>query len=56
MFEMMTSKMTIDFNILSLFMKNRVASNLNKVLVITIHKNKMRKKLSYIQVTKQFIF
>ena len=30
MFEMMTSKMTIDLNVLSALMKNRVMSNLNR--------------------------
>ena len=43
MLEMMTSKMTIDLNMLSSFMKNRVASNLNRTLVITIHMRRMRK-------------
>jgi len=37
MLEMMTSKMTIDLNVLSSLMKNRVVSNLNKALVVTIH-------------------
>jgi hypothetical protein len=31
MFEMMTSKMTIDLNVPSSFMKNRVVSNLNGI-------------------------
>jgi hypothetical protein len=44
MLEMMTSKMTIDLNVLSLFMKNRVVSNLNRILDITIHKSEMRKR------------
>jgi len=34
MLEMMTSKITIDFNVLSSFMKNRVVSNLNRSLVL----------------------
>jgi hypothetical protein len=33
MLEMMTSKKTIDLNVLSSFMKNRVVSNLNRTLV-----------------------
>jgi hypothetical protein len=44
MFEMMTSKMTIDLNVLSSLMKNRVVSNLNRTLVVTIHRSRMRKK------------
>jgi hypothetical protein len=48
MLEMMTSEMTIDLNILSSFMKNRVLRNLNRTLVITIHRNEMRKRNSYI--------
>ena len=43
MLEMVTSKMTIDLNILSSFMKNYVESNLNRTLVITIHRSRMRK-------------
>jgi hypothetical protein len=43
MLEMMTSKMTIDLNVLSSFMKNRVVSNLNRTLVVTIHMSRMRK-------------
>jgi archaellum biogenesis ATPase FlaH len=54
--EMMMSKMTIDLNVLNSFMKNRVVSNLNRALVVTIHRSEMRKKLSYMQVTKQFIW
>jgi hypothetical protein len=50
--EMMTGKMKIDLNVLSSFMKNRVVSNLNKALIVTIHRSEMRKKLSYMQVTK----
>ena len=48
MLEMMTSKMTIDLNVLSSLMKNRVVSNLNRTLVVTIHRNKMRKENSHI--------
>jgi archaellum biogenesis ATPase FlaH len=48
MFEMMASKIIIDLNVLSLFMKNRVMSNLNKTLVVTIHKSEMRKENSHI--------
>jgi len=44
MFEMMTSKMTIDLNVLSSLMKNRVVSNLNRTLVVTIYRSRMRKK------------
>ncbi|PNT59832.2 hypothetical protein POPTR_001G441040v4 [Populus trichocarpa] len=40
MLEMMTSKMTIDLNVFSSLMKNRVVSNLNRTLVVTIHRNK----------------
>jgi archaellum biogenesis ATPase FlaH len=50
--DMMTGKMKIDLNVLSSFMKNRVVSNLNKALIVTIHRSEMRKKLSYMQVTK----
>jgi len=42
--EMMTSKMTIDLKVLSLLMKNRIVSNLNRTLVVTIHRSRMRKK------------
>ena len=55
MLKMMTSKMTIDLNVISSFMKNQVVSNLNRVVVTTIYRNEMRKKLLYMQVTKQFI-
>jgi hypothetical protein len=48
MLEMMTSKMTIDLNVRSLLMKNRVMSNLNITLVVTIHMSRMRKENSYI--------
>ena len=41
--EMMASKMTIDLNVLSLLMKNRVVSNLNRTLVVTIHRSMIRK-------------
>jgi len=43
MLEMMMSKMTINLNVLSSFMKNRVVSNLNRTLVVTIHRSRMRK-------------
>ena len=43
MLEIMTSKMTIDLNVLSSFMKNRVVSNLNRTLVVIIHRSRMRK-------------
>jgi hypothetical protein len=42
MLEMMTSKMTIVLNVLSSLMKNRVVSNLNRTLVFTIHRSRMR--------------
>jgi hypothetical protein len=42
MLEMMTSKMIINLNVLGSFMKNRVVSNLNKTLVVTIHMSRMR--------------
>jgi hypothetical protein len=48
MLEMMMSKMTIDFNVLSSLMKNRVVSNLNRTLVVTIHRSRMRKENPYI--------
>jgi hypothetical protein len=48
MLEMMTSKMTIDLNVLSSLMKNRVVSNLNRTLVVTIHRSMMRNGNSYI--------
>jgi len=48
MLEMMTSKMTIDLNVLSSLMKNRVVSNLNRTLVVTIHRNMIRKENSHI--------
>jgi hypothetical protein len=41
--EMMMSKMTIDLNMLSSFMKNQVVSNLNITLVVTILTSRMRK-------------
>jgi len=44
MFKMMTNNMTIDLNVPSSFMKNQVVSNLNRILVVTIHKSEMRKK------------
>jgi hypothetical protein len=42
MLEMVTSKMTINLNILSSFMKNRVVSNFNRTLVVTIHRSRIR--------------
>ena len=48
MFEMMMSKMTLDLNVLSSFMKNRVVSNLNRTLVVTIHRSEMKNENSYI--------
>jgi len=48
MLEMITSKMTIDLNVLSSLMKNRVVSNLNGTLVVTIHMSRMRKEDSHI--------
>jgi len=48
MLEMMTNKMTIDLNVLSLFIKNQVVSNLNRILVVTIHRSMMRKENSHI--------
>jgi hypothetical protein len=49
MFEMMTSKITIDLNVPSLFMKNQVVSNLNGTLIVTIHWSRMRKGNSHIR-------
>ena len=42
--EMMTCKVTINLNVLGMFMKNQVVRNLNSTLVVTIHRNVMRKK------------
>jgi len=47
MLEMIKSMMTIDLNMLNSFMKKQVLSNLNKTLVITIHRSEMRKENSY---------
>jgi uncharacterized protein YfkK (UPF0435 family) len=52
MLEKMMSKIKIDLNVLTSLMKNRVVSNLNRTLVVTIHKIRMRKgRFSYLQVT-----
>lgn len=48
MFEIMINKMTIDFNMHSSFMKNQIVSNLNRIVVVTIHRSEMRKRNSYI--------
>jgi hypothetical protein len=60
MLEKMMSKIKIDLNVLTSLMKNRVVSNLNRTLVVTIHKIRMRKgRFSYLQVTnvtKQFLW
>jgi len=48
MLDMITSKMTIDLNVLSSLLKNRVMSNLNRTLVVTIHGSRMRKENSHI--------
>jgi hypothetical protein len=48
MLEMMTSKITIDLNVLTPFMKKRVVGNLNRTLVVTIHMSEMRNENSYI--------
>jgi hypothetical protein len=48
MLEMMMSKMTLDLNVLSSFMKKRVVSNLNRTLVVTIHRSEMKNENSYI--------
>jgi hypothetical protein len=37
MLEIMTSKMTIDLNVLNSFMKNQVVNIMNRTLVVTIH-------------------
>ena len=47
MLEMMKSIMTIDLNMLNSFMKKQLVSNLNRTLVITIHRSEMRKENSY---------
>jgi hypothetical protein len=51
MFEMMTSKMTIDLNVLSSLMKNRVMSNLNRTLVVTIHRSSVAMSQSHKLIT-----
>jgi hypothetical protein len=48
MFGMITNKMTIDLNMLSSFMKKRATNNLNRTMVVTIHRNELRKGNSYI--------
>jgi len=48
MLEMMTSKITIDLNVLTSFMKKRVVSNLNRTLIVTINRSEMRNENSYI--------
>jgi hypothetical protein len=48
MLEMMTSKITIDLNVLTSFMKKQVVGNLNRTLVVTIHRSEMRNENSYI--------
>jgi hypothetical protein len=48
MLEMMTSKMTINLNVLSSFMKNRDVSNLDRTMAVTIYRSMMRKKNSHI--------
>jgi len=54
MFEMIKSKMTIDLNVLSALMKNRVMNNLNRTLVVTIHRS--REKEILISASNQTIF
>jgi hypothetical protein len=34
--------------VFSLFMKNRVVNNLNRILVVTIHRSRMRERNSHI--------
>jgi hypothetical protein len=48
MLEMMISKITIDLNVLSSSIKKRVMNNLNRTLVVTIHKSEMKNENSYI--------
>jgi archaellum biogenesis ATPase FlaH len=45
MLEMITNKMTIDLNVFSLLMKNLVVSDLNKTLVITIHRSRKKNRI-----------
>ena len=45
---MMTCKVTINLNVLGLFMKNQVVRNLNSILVVTINRSGMRKKYLHI--------
>jgi len=55
--KMMMSRMKIDLNVLSSFMKNRVVSNPNRILVVTIHSSRMRKRYSHICiVTTKILF
>jgi len=48
MLEIMKSKMVIDLKIFISFMKNQVISNLNRIVVVTIHMSGIRKKNFYI--------
>jgi hypothetical protein len=48
MLEIMKSKMVIDLKIFISFMKNQVISNLNRIVVVTIHMSGIRKKKFYI--------
>ena len=47
MLKVMKSGVTINLNILGLFMKDKVVSNLNSTLVVTIHLSRRRKKNNY---------
>ena len=44
----MTSEVTINLNILGIFLKNKVVSNLSRTLVVIIHQSETRKRNSYI--------
>ena len=43
MLKVMASEVTINFNILSSFMKDKAMNNLNNTLIVVIHKSRTRK-------------
>jgi hypothetical protein len=47
MFEMITSKITIHLNILSLLIKNKITRNLNITLLVIFNKSKIKKYFSF---------
>ena len=40
----LVKKSAIDLKVLSLLVKNQIVSNLNRTLVVTIHRSRMRKE------------